>query len=109
MDNYTHYAWNYTDTKINNTLLLFLLRIANCGHPEMLFSLRNDCELWPVPKVVGTDDLIPVEGTTVTFSCPSGFKLIGPHTSTCRENGIWEPDPSGLICNISSLEGNNSV
>ena len=84
---------------------LLSLCVANCGHPEMLFTVRNDSDLVPKVAFVGTDDLIPVEGTTVTFSCPSGFELIGPHTATCRENGIWEPDPSGLICSISSSEG----
>ena len=66
----------------------------------MLSTARNES----VPKVVSTEDLTPVEGKTVTFSCPPGFKLIGFDTVTCTENGKWEPDPSGLICNNSISE-----
>ena len=68
----------------------------------MLFTARNGS----VPKVLRTEDFIPVEGSIVTFSCPPGFELIGPDTATCTENGKWEPDPSVLICNCSSSEGN---
>ena len=81
-------------------VLIPLLSIANCGHPEVLFTARNEF----VPKVVRTEDFIPVEGSTVTFSCPPGFELIGSDTATCTENGIWEPDPSRLICNNSTSE-----
>ena len=83
-------------------VLMHLLFIAYCGHPEVLFTARNES----VPKVVNTENFIPVEGSTATFSCPPGFELVGSDTVTCTENGIWEPDPSGLICNYSSSEGN---
>lgn len=42
-----------------------------------------------------------VEGSTVSFSCPAGIVLIGPNSATCMENGVWEPDPSQLMCNNS--------
>ena len=32
-------------------------------------------------------------GTTLTLSCPPGRILTGPNTTTCMENGEWEPDP----------------
>ena len=39
-----------------------------------------------------------LEGTNVTFSCPPGFVVLGPTTSTCMENGEWEPDPRQVKC-----------
>ena len=52
-----------------------------------------------VPKVVGfDDDFVPVEGSTITFSCPPGLVLNGSNSATCTGNGEWEPDPRGLIC-----------
>ena len=68
--------------------------LANCGYQELqlLSTLLGNGS---VPRVV---DLIPVEGTTITFSCPAGTALIGPDSATCTENGEWEPDPSGLTC-----------
>ena len=90
--------WNGT-----MAILMPLLSIANCGHPEVLFTASNES----VPKVfVNTVDFIPVEGSTVVFSCPPGFELIGPDTAICTENGKWEPDPGALICNYSSSQGN---
>ena len=44
-----------------------------------------------------------MEGRNVIFSCPPGLVLTGPSTTTCMENGEWEPDPSGLKC--ESFEG----
>ena len=46
-------------------------------------------------------EVLPVEGNTVTFSCPPGLALTGPNSSVCNENGEWEPDPSQLTCNNS--------
>jgi hypothetical protein len=74
---------------------MLLLTLAQCGYP--VNGIRNDS----VPKVDDNDGLL-VEGSTITFSCPPGLELIGPHSATCRENGEWEPDPSGLFCNDSS-------
>ena len=39
------------------------------------------------------------------FSCPPGMVLIGPNSSTCTENGEWEPGLNQLTCS----EGNYSV
>ena len=46
-----------------------------------------------IPNIEGYDDTIPVEGTTISFSCPPGLVLIGPNSATCTEDGEWEPDP----------------
>ena len=37
-------------------------------------------------------------GTNATFSCLPGQVLSGPFTSTCLENGEWEPDPQEVAC-----------
>ena len=39
-----------------------------------------------------------VEGSNVTFSCPSGLILTGPSVATCMRNGKWEPDPMEVAC-----------
>ena len=40
-----------------------------------------------------------VVGTNASFSCLPGQKFSGPYnTSTCTENGNWEPDPREVGC-----------
>ena len=39
-----------------------------------------------------------LEGSIVNFTCPPGVPLSGPNTSTCMENGRWEPDPREVHC-----------
>ena len=75
---------------------MFLYDTAKCEDPNLVLQL-NDSAL----KIEGCDDLIPVEGSTIRFSCPPGLELTGPDSATCTEYGEWEPDPSGLTCNVS--------
>ena len=84
----------YTELYAHSITLSINFCIAKCGHPELV---SNDS----VPKVVGCDDIIPVEGTTIKFSCPPGLVIIGPNSASCMKNGEWEPDPSGVTCNDS--------
>ena len=75
--------------------------VANCGHPdlEMLCMIHNNC----TPTIViENNQVLPIEGSTVTFSCHPGLVLTGPSSATCAGNGEWEPDPSQLMCNKSS-------
>ena len=37
-------------------------------------------------------------GSNATFSCPLGLEQTGPKSSTCMENGEWEPDPREVEC-----------
>ena len=39
-----------------------------------------------------------LEGTTVMFSCPTGLTLTGSSSSTCMEDGEWEPDLREIKC-----------
>ena len=51
----------------------------------------------PRIEFVGYHDPV-VERTSAHFSCPTGQTLTGLNTSTCMENGEWEPDPRRLEC-----------
>ena len=63
-----------------------MLYIANCGIP---FTPDNDST--PIVVDYVDDNSVPayIEGSTVSFSCLPGFKLIGPNSATCTENGEW--------------------
>ena len=58
------------------------------------------------PQIMSSDDSVGVlnyrnpaiEGTTITFSCPTELKLTGSNTSTCMKNREWEPDPKQTRC-----------
>lgn len=43
-------------------------------------------------------------GTNLSFSCLPGSIFSGPNSSTCTEEGLWDPDPSGVVC-----EGENTI
>ncbi|XP_064394885.1 sushi, von Willebrand factor type A, EGF and pentraxin domain-containing protein 1-like isoform X2 [Halichondria panicea] len=38
------------------------------------------------------------EGSVITFQCDPGFSLVGAATVTCKNSGLWEPDPALLEC-----------
>ena len=68
-------------------ILILLLILANCGHPDLLlWRITNDSIR---PNIEGYDGL-PIEESAVRFSCPPGLALIGPNSATCTENGRWE-------------------
>ena len=39
-----------------------------------------------------------LKGHTITFSRPPGQTLNGSNSSTCMENGEWEPNPGEVDC-----------
>ena len=39
-----------------------------------------------------------LEGVTVNFTCAPGRILTGPNSTTCTENGLWDPDPRDTQC-----------
>ena len=61
---------------------------VNCGAPldESASSVM----------VMGYNDLALKEDS-VSFTCSSGLAITGPNSSTCMENGEWEPDPRGWL------------
>ncbi|MCG8621710.1 MAG: CCP domain-containing protein [Proteobacteria bacterium] len=83
---------------------IYIAFVANCGYPETEsnYNIMNDSG--SVPNIEGYNGL-PVEGSIVTFSCPPELVLTGPNSATCTGNGRWQPDPSGLMCNLSTPEG----
>ena len=40
----------------------------------------------------------PLEGQSITYTCPNGYILTGPNASVCMGNGEWEPDPGQVEC-----------
>jgi hypothetical protein len=39
-----------------------------------------------------------IEGQSITVTCAPGQILNGSSSSTCTENGEWEPDPREVEC-----------
>ena len=64
---------------------------GECGYPTpsdenlMVTILRHTEGPW-------------IEGSIITYSCASGLKVAETNTSTCMDNGQWEPDPSDITC-----------
>ena len=63
--------------------------VAKCENPFQ--TILNESQ---IVQVMGYIDP-SLEGATVNFSCPTGQILTGSRTSTCLENGEWEPDSNG--------------
>ena len=43
-------------------------------------------------------------GSTVTYSCDAGYKLIGPSTVTCLTNRKWSVSGNAIQCFGKSIE-----
>ena len=83
----------YTDLWHNNIIII----LAECGHPQDLLPAESNVS---VSRIMGPNGF-SVEGSSVRFSCPQGWELIGSILAKCTENGEWEPDPSQLVCHYS--------
>ena len=82
-DQYRYSCWEiYNLIKINT---------GECGYPTL-----GD-EAVTILSHMHTDGPW-LEGSTISYSCPSGLKIAGTNTSTCMDNGQWEPDPSDITC-----------
>ena len=66
-----------------------LCTLVNCGNPE---DANNSV------SITGYNEQAAVIGTTIFYSCPPSFVLIGPNSSICMENGKWNPDSSRIEC-----------
>ena len=69
---------------------MLLHHTAKCGRP--MVNVNS-----PV-RVVDYDGLTADIGTIVNFTCPPDLLLIRPNSTSCTGNGVWAPDPSGVMC-----------
>ncbi|XP_060912537.1 sushi, von Willebrand factor type A, EGF and pentraxin domain-containing protein 1 isoform X2 [Labrus mixtus] len=58
---------------------------VNCGRPDVDYN----------GAIYGNDWWV---GSVVTYTCRSGFMLLGNPTSTCQASGLWTPKPTCLSC-----------
>lgn len=71
-------------------------RAAHQLHQQRLKSLQPvvSCGWLPPPSNGHKEGLKYLVGSTVRFSCKSGYGLVGSETSTCRADGTWStPTP----------------
>ena len=68
---------------------------ANCGNPN---SETNSS----IKLMEFSDPRPALEGVTVNFTCAPGMILTGPNSTTCTENGLWDPDPRDTQCRSRS-------
>ena len=47
--------------------------------------------------IVNTESPL-IGGSMISYSCSTGQTISGPNTSTCLDNGQWEPDPMDTLC-----------
>ena len=97
------------DNLIITTMCPCMLYIANCGIPEIPFTPDNESAPVVVDYVDDNSVSAYIEGSTVSFSCLPGLEVIGPNSATCTENGEWVPEPTGIMCNNMSLEGECTI
>ena len=69
--------------------ILALILAHTYGNPEVQISNSVTVSGYTDPAV---------EGNTVTIHCPPGLVLNGINSSTCMENGEWEPTPYEIYC-----------
>ena len=78
-------------------MVLHIPFTANCGYPSPATTVDSI-------RVMGHTDPA-LEATVVTFSCSPGLVLTGPNTTTCMDNGQWEPNPREVKCKgISNVQ-----
>ena len=70
--------------------LYVTVTVANCGHPminEHVGVINYD-----------ENDLPTEQGTTINLTCPPAMSFTGQNSIICMENGVWEPDPTSILC-----------
>ncbi len=97
-----------------SALLVFLMEmhqfvnVSLCLTHALLYSLCTcippctyivTCVL-PTPPLNGAlfTNTNPTESSVITFQCDPGFSLVGAETATCKNSGLWDPDPALLEC-----------
>ena len=86
MDDVQSIFGHYFPTKIFVSLSLMhaCIYAANCHYPTSVDDSVS---------IIGYNAPM-LEGSNITLSCYFGYAI----TSTCMENGKWEPDPRNLKC-----------
>ena len=84
------------DLCCESSALSLILNTVNCGHPLLHHS--QDTTIFMMINDYTDTQPVVYEGTVLNFSCPPGLVLSGPNTTTCMENGEWEPDPRQTMC-----------
>ena len=69
--------------------LNFISILAKCGH---LGIDRND-----LLTITGYREPA-LAGANVSFDCLPGSIFAGPTSSSCTEDGLWDPDPRRVVC-----------
>ena len=64
-----------------DTRNFYTLSSENCSIPQEINPLIFIKYISPI-----------VEGSNITLACPPGMVLNGPSTSSCLENGEWDPE-----------------
>ena len=60
-----------------------------------------DCGEPDTPSNGGVSDAITTEGSTVVYSCDSGFVLCGDENRTCLSTGMWSGSVPDCISEFS--------
>ena len=85
-------------TQVTNTIII--ITIDNLalypGHIQSLIT-AVDCGSLASPKNGRVDLTGTSSGSTATYSCQSGFILVGSSTRTCQVNGLWSGQAP--VCN----------
>ena len=90
---------------LNHFTYFIIFNVVKCGPPALMpVMCTMTCNSDSIPRVVDYDELVTLERSMVTFSCPPGQELVGPNSATCTWNGEWEPDPRGIMCNQSQAD-----
>ena len=71
---------------------------AKCSDPSALLQDKS--------ITVGGYNSPALEEENISFSCPPGWSITGPNTSTCMGNGEWEPNFREVECK-GQIGGNN--
>ena len=63
--------------------------IHNCYCPLPLFTIVAVCGFLPDPENGSVTISGPTLGSVATYSCDTGYDLIGDMERVCQDNGTW--------------------
>ena len=82
---------------------ILFLSFTCCNYSSPTHTATAECDDPGTPFLGSRRVLGTTEGSVVTYSCNSGFKLVGDSQRTCLATGEW----SGSLpfCNSKALTG----